>query len=323
MVQGELMLFSGNANPGLARRICQRLGQPLSESVVGRFSDGEIRVEVQANVRGRDVFLVQSTCAPANDNLMELLIMAEACRRSSAGRVTAVMPYFGYARQDRKVQARAPITAKLVAELIQTAGVDRVLTMDLHAGQIQGFFDIPVDNLYAQPTLYQYLRDNLATQDPLETVIVSPDAGGVERARSYAKRLGSGLAIIDKRRSAPNEADVLHIIGEVRDRVAIIIDDMVDTAGTLSKGGHALKEAGAKKIIAVATHAVLSGSAMSRIQESVFDRVIVTDTIPLRESGRTQSKIEVLTVAPTFAEAIRAIHFNDSISRLFLPNEEE
>lgn len=330
-MQGEMMLFSGNANPGLARRICQRLGQPLSESVVSRFSDGEIRVEIGANVRGRDVFLVQSTCAPANDNLMELLIMAEACRRSSAGRITAVMPYFGYARQDRKVQPRAPITAKLVASLIQTAGVDRVLTMDLHAGQIQGFFDVPVDNLYAQPTLYQYVRDNLVSHDPGETVIVSPDAGGVERARSYAKRIGSGLAIIDKRRSAPNEADVLHIIGEVKDKVAIIIDDMVDTAGTLSKGGSALKEAGARKIIAVATHPVLSGAAMKRIQDSVFDRVIVTDTIPLAEVGaagpgsqRVQcAKIEVLTVAPTFAEAIRAIHFNDSISRLFLPLEEE
>jgi ribose-phosphate pyrophosphokinase len=330
-MQGEMMLFSGNANPGLARRICQRLGQPLSESVVSRFSDGEIRVEIGANVRGRDVFLVQSTCAPANDNLMELLIMAEACRRSSAGRITAVMPYFGYARQDRKVQPRAPITAKLVASLIQTAGVDRVLTMDLHAGQIQGFFDVPVDNLYAQPTLYQYVRDNLVTSTPGETVIVSPDAGGVERARSYAKRISSGLAIIDKRRSAPNEAEVLHIIGEVKDKVAIIIDDMVDTAGTLSKGGAALKEAGARRIIAVATHPVLSGNAMKRIQDSVFDRVIVTDTIPLAELGaagpgsqRVQcDKIEVLTVAPTFAEAIRAIHFNDSISRLFLPLEEE
>ncbi|MEQ1500633.1 MAG: ribose-phosphate pyrophosphokinase [Myxococcota bacterium] len=323
-MQGEMMLFTGNANHGLARRICQRLGQPLAESMVGRFSDGEIRVEIGANVRGRDVFLVQSTCAPSNDNLMELLIMAEACRRSSAGRITAVMPYFGYARQDRKVQPRAPITAKLVATLIQAAGVDRVLTMDLHAGQIQGFFDVPVDNLYAQPTLFQYVKDNLVTTDATETVIVSPDAGGVERARSYARRLGAGLAIIDKRRSAPNEADVLHIIGEVKDRVAIIVDDMVDTAGTLCKGGAALKEAGAKRIIALATHPVLSGNAVTRIQESVFDRVIVTDSIPLSEAaGKRCDKIEVLTVAPTFAEAIRAIHFNDSISRLFLPHEDE
>jgi ribose-phosphate pyrophosphokinase len=315
------MLFTGNANPSLGKRICQRLGQPLSDSMVGRFSDGEIRVEINSNVRGRDVFLVQSTCAPANDNLMELLIMAEACRRSSAGRVTAVMPYFGYARQDRKVQPRAPITAKLVAELIQTAGVDRVLTMDLHAGQIQGFFDIPVDNLYAQPTLFQYLKDNLIA-DPRETVIVSPDAGGVERARSYARRLGAGLAIIDKRRSAPNEADVMNIVGEVKDKVVIIVDDMVDTAGTLCKAGLALKGAGARRMLAVATHAILSGQAFMRIQESVFDRVIVTDSIPLPESKRSE-KIEVLTVAPTFAEAIRAIHFNDSISRLFLPDDGE
>ena len=318
---GEMMLFTGNANPGLGRRICQRLGQPLADSMVGRFSDGEIRVEINSNVRGRDVFLVQSTCAPANDNLMELLIMAEACRRSSAGRITAVMPYFGYARQDRKVQPRAPITAKLVAELIQTAGVDRILTMDLHAGQIQGFFDIPVDNLYAQPTLFQYLKDNLVTE-PKETVIVSPDAGGVERARSYARRLSASLAIIDKRRSAPNEADVMNIIGEVKDKVAIIVDDMVDTAGTLCKAGSALKSAGAKRLIAVATHAVLSGQAYSRIQESVFDRVLVTDTIPLGDGKRIE-KIEVLTVAHTFAEAIRAIHFNDSISRLFLPEDDE
>jgi ribose-phosphate pyrophosphokinase len=231
------------------------------------------------------------------------------------------MPYFGYARQDRKVQPRAPITAKLVAELIQTAGVDRVLTMDLHAGQIQGFFDIPVDNLYAQPTLFQYLKDNLIA-DPRETVIVSPDAGGVERARSYARRLSASLAIIDKRRSAPNEADVMNIVGEVKDKVAIIVDDMVDTAGTLCKAGLALKNAGARRMLAVATHAILSGQAFMRIQESVFDRVIVTDSIPLPESKRSE-KIEVLTVAPTFAEAIRAIHFNDSISRLFLPDDGE
>ncbi|MEZ4241167.1 MAG: ribose-phosphate pyrophosphokinase [Myxococcota bacterium] len=321
-MQGELMLFTGNANHGLARRICQRLGQPLSESMVGRFSDGEIRVEVGANVRGRDVFLVQSTCAPANDNLMELLIMAEACRRSSAGRITAVMPYFGYARQDRKVQPRAPITAKLVASLIQTAGVDRVLTMDLHAGQIQGFFDVPVDNLYAQPTLFQYVKDNVVSV-PEETVIVSPDAGGVERARSYARRLGAGLAIIDKRRSSPNEAEVLHIVGEVKGKAAIIVDDMIDTAGTLTKGGAALKAAGAERIMALTTHPVLSGKAVMRIQESVFDRVIVTDSIPLSEDAKRCAKIDVLTVAPTFAEAIRAIHFNDSISRLFLPDEDE
>jgi ribose-phosphate pyrophosphokinase len=320
---GEMMVFAGNSNPSLAKRICQRLGMQLADSTVSRFSDGEIRVEIQANVRGRDVFIVQSTCAPVNDNLMELLIMADACRRSSAGRITAVMPYFGYGRQDRKVQARAPITAKLIANQIQAAGFDRVLTVDLHAGQIQGFFDVPVDNLYAQPLLYEYVRDNLVTSDPTQTVIVSPDAGGVERARSYARRLGAGLAIIDKRRAAPNEAEVQHIVGDVRDRVAIVVDDMVDTAGTLSKGAIGLKEAGAQTIYAVATHPVLSGPAVGRIQESDFARVVVTDTIPLGEAGRGCGKIEVLTVASLFAEAIRAIHFNDSISRLFLPPHEQ
>jgi ribose-phosphate pyrophosphokinase len=320
---GEMMLFAGNSNPSVAKKVAHYLRQPLAPSTVGRFSDGEIRVEIEANVRGRDVFLIQSTCAPSNDNLMELLIMAEAVRRSSSGRVTAVMPYFGYARQDRKVQPRAPITAKLVAELIQTAGVERLLTIDLHAGQIQGFFDIPVDNLYALPVLYQFVKENLVTPDPTETVIVSPDAGGVERARSYAWRLGAGLAIIDKRRSAPNEADVMHIIGDVKDRVAVVVDDMVDTAGTLSKGGRALKAAGARKIVALATHPVLSGSAVARIQESDFDQLVVTDTIPLSEAARRCPKIEVLSVAPLVAEAIRAIHFNDSISRLFLPHETE
>jgi ribose-phosphate pyrophosphokinase len=316
---GEMMVFAGNSNPTLAKRICQRLGMSLADSTPTRFSDGEIRVEIQANVRGRDVFIVQSTCAPVNDNLMELLIMADACRRSSAGRITAVMPYFGYARQDRKVQARAPITAKLIANQIQAAGFDRVLTVDLHAGQIQGFFDVPVDNLYAQPLLYQYIRDNLVTADPMQTVIVSPDAGGVERARSYARRLGAGLAIIDKRRSAPNEAEVQHIVGDVKDRVCIVVDDLVDTAGTLSKGGQGLKEAGATTIFAAATHPVLSGPAVNRIQESDFARLVVTDSIPLSDAARACGKIEVLSVASLFAEAIRAIHFNDSISRLFLP----
>ncbi len=318
-MQAEMVVFSGGSNPQVTRKICQRLGQPVADCMVGRFSDGEVRVEVNANVRGRDVFLVQSTCAPANDNLMELLIMAEAVRRASAGRITAVMPYFGYARQDRKVQPRAPITAKLVASLIERAGIDRVLTMDLHAGQIQGFFDVPVDNLYAQPTLYQYLRDNLLTTDPSQTVIVSPDAGGVERARSYAKRLNTGLAIIDKRRSGPNESEVMHIVGDVKDKVAIVIDDMIDTGGTLTKGGQAVREAGASRIYAMATHAVLSGPAVGRISESAFERVVVTDTIPLSKEAHACEKIEVLTVAALFAEAIRAIHFNDSISRLFLP----
>ncbi len=322
MMYGEMVLFSGNANPEVAKKIAHRLGQTVAEAMVGHFSDGEVRVELRSNVRGRDVYLVQSTCAPANDNLMELLIMAEACRRSSAGRITAVMPYFGYARQDRKVQPRAPITAKLVASLLQTAGIDRVLTMDLHAGQIQGFFDVPVDNLYAQPILFQYLKDEVVTADPSDTVIVSPDAGGVERARSYAQRLGSGLAIIDKRRSRPNEAAVMHIVGDVKDKVAIVVDDMVDTAGTLTKGGVAVKEAGARRVCAVATHPVLSGPAVSRLKDSVYDRIVVTDSVPLSEEAAAMENIKVLTVASLFAEAIRAIHFNDSISRLFLPADD-
>ena len=320
-MHGEIVLFSGNANPGVAQRICQRLGQPLAPARVGRFSDGEIRVELEHNVRGRDVFLIQSTCAPSNDSLMELMIMAEACKRSSAGRITAVMPYFGYARQDRKVQARAPITAKLVATLIQAAGIDRVLTMDLHAGQIQGFFDVPVDNLYVQPLFYHYIHDHILTRDPSQTVIVSPDAGGVERARNYAKRLGCGLAIIDKRRDRPNESEVLHIVGDVKDKVAVLIDDMIDTAGTLTKGGSAVKEHGAKAVWAMATHPVLSGPAITRLQASEFHKVVVTDTIPLNGEAEAADLIQMMTVAPLFAEAIRAIHFNDSISRLFLADE--
>jgi ribose-phosphate pyrophosphokinase len=312
---GEIVLFTGNANPLLAERICQRLGVPLGAAKVGRFSDGEIRVEIEQNVRGRDVFLIQPTCSPANDNLMELLIMTEACQRASAGRVTAVMPYYGYARQDRKVAPRAPISAKLVAQLIQAAGVDRVLTMDLHAGQIQGFFDIPVDNLYALPVLLRHLRDNLATPDPSDTVIVSPDAGGVERARSFARRIGAGLAIIDKRRPGPNELEVMNIVGDVDGKTAVIVDDMIDTAGTLVKGGEAVKKAGAKRVFAMATHAVLSGSAYQKIAESSYERVVVTDSVPHANPG---PKVETLTVGALFAEAIRAIHFNDSISRLFL-----
>ena len=318
---GEIVLFTGNANPELARKICTHMDKQLSPAMIGRFSDGEIRVELHANVRGRDVFLIQSTCSPSSDNLMELMIMAEACKRSSAGRVTAVIPYFGYARQDRKVQPRAPITARLMADLLQASGIERVLTMDLHAGQIQGFFDIPVDNLYAQPLLYSHMRDRLV-RDPQNTVMVSPDAGGTERARSYAKRLHSSLAIIDKRRSGPNEAEVMHIIGNVKDQVAVVVDDMVDTAGTLTKGGAAVREHGAKSISAVATHAVLSGTAVERLKNSVFDKLIVTDTIPLSTEAKELDMIEVVSVAPLFAEAIRSIHFNDSISRLFLTDDE-
>ncbi|MCB9662543.1 MAG: ribose-phosphate pyrophosphokinase [Alphaproteobacteria bacterium] len=312
---GELTLFTGNANPAVAARIAEHLGVSLGAARVGRFSDGETRVEILQNVRGRDVFLVQSTCAPANDNLVELLVMAEACKRSSAGRITAVIPYFGYARQDRKVAPRAPITARLVADLLQAAGIDRVLTMDLHAGQIQGFFSIPVDNLYAQPLLLRDLEQRLEGR---EVVVVSPDAGGVERARSYAKRLDATLAIIDKRRSKPNESEVLHIVGDVSGRTAVLIDDMIDTAGTLTKGGQAVIEGGAKEVLAVATHPVLSGPAVERIASSAFQQVVVSDTIPLSTQAAATSKLEVVSVASLFAEAIRAIHYNDSISRLFL-----
>ncbi len=312
---GDMTLLTGNSNRALAARISEALGVPLGDARVSRFSDGEIRVEIHENVRGRDVFIVQSTCAPSNDHLMELLIMADACKRASAGRITAVIPYFGYARQDRKVQARAPITAKLIADLIHAAGIERVLTMDLHAGQIQGFFNLPVDNLYAQPLLYRHLEAELAGKP---SVMVSPDAGGVERARSYAKRLETTLAIIDKRRSKPNEAEVSHIIGDVRERTAVLIDDMIDTAGTLAKGGQAVAGAGAASVMAVATHAVLSGPAVERIAGSVFDKVIVTDTIPLSAEAQACGKIQQVSVAPLFANAIQAIHANDSISRLFL-----
>lgn len=312
---GELLIFSGNANKQLAMGICQHLGIQLSAAKVGKFSDGETRVELQQNVRGRDVFLIQSTCAPTNDNLMELLIMAEAAKRSSAGRITAVMPYFGYARQDRKVAARQPITARLVADLIQASGVDRVLTIDLHAGQIQGFFSIPVDNLYAQPVLLQHIKEKMVDDN---TSIISPDAGGVERARSYAWRLGTDLAVIDKRRTGPNESKVMHIVGDVKDKRCIIIDDMIDTAGTLTKGAAGVMKHGAKSVYAVATHPVFSGPAIERIEASSFEGMVVTDTIPLSEEAKENGKIEVLSVAPLLAKAIRSIHFNDSISRLFL-----
>ncbi len=314
LVVPELVLFNGNSNPALAQAVARELGEELGGARVNRFSDGEIQVEITRNVRGRDVFLVQSTCSPANENLMELLIMVDACKRASADRVTAVIPYYGYARQDRKAAPRAPITAKLVADILTRAGVHRVLTMDLHAGQIQGFFDIPVDNLFAGPTLREFVRTNLPMEN---TVIVSPDAGGVERARSFAKPLGCGLAIVDKRRSGPNLAEALHVIGDVRDKDVIIIDDMIDTAGTLAKGAQALKDHGAQRVFAVATHAVLSGPAVSRIEESVLERVIVTDTIPLRPEAEACAKLATVSVANVLAHAIRSIHDHDSVSALF------
>jgi len=309
-----IRIFSGNANIPLGERIANHLGRRLDGAKVSKFSDGEINVDIAENVRGRDVFLVQPTCAPANDHLMELLILCDACKRASAGRITAVIPYYGYARQDRKVKPRVPITARLVADLLSTAGIERVLTMELHAGQIQGFFDMPVDNLYCSGMLSDYIDRNL---DMTDGVVVSPDAGGVERARAFAKRLGLGLAIIDKRRSGPNVAEVMHIIGDVKGRRVLIVDDMIDTAGTLTKAANALADAGATSVSAVATHAVLSGPAVSRIEDSALEKVIVTDTIPLAAPAAACAKIETVSVSQLFAEAIRAIHHNDSVSRLF------
>ena len=310
----DIKLFSGNANQALANRIAAALGSPMGHASVSKFSDGEINVDIQENVRGRDVFLIQPTCAPTNNNLMELLIMVDACKRASAGRITAVVPYYGYARQDRKAAPRVPITAKLVADLLTVAGVDRVLTMELHAGQIQGFFNIPVDNLFSSSHLCEHLHGNIPTDN---AVIVSPDAGGVERARAVAKRLKAGLAIVDKRRSGPNVAEVMHLIGDVEGKNAILVDDMIDTAGTLTKAAQAVMDGGACSVSAVATHAVLSGPAVERISASPLQKVVVTDTIPLSKAAEDSGKMHVVSVSPLFAEAIRAIHHHDSVSRLF------
>jgi ribose-phosphate pyrophosphokinase len=312
-IDGELKVFSGNANRPLAEKVCDYLGISLGNAEVKTFSDGEISVEINENVRGKDVFIIQPTCPPVNDNLMELLIMIDAARRASAGRITAVIPYYGYARQDRKVAPRQPISAKLVANLITVAGASRVLTMDLHAGQIQGFFDIPVDNLFARPVLLHYLKEHF--KDDL--VIVSPDAGGVERARAFAKRLDASLAIIDKRRERANVAEVMNIIGDVKGKTAVIVDDMVDTGGTLTKAALALLDKGASAVYACCTHPVLSGNAVQRIAESPIKELIVTDTIPLSEEARKCSKIKVLSVGKLFGEAVRRIHLNESVSVLF------
>lgn len=314
-MEDKIRIFCGNSNPGLAADICAKLGMPLGQAKVKTFSDGEIRVEIGENVRGRDVYIVQSTCSPTNNNLMELLIMMDALKRASAAKITTVIPYYGYARQDRKVAPRSPITSKLVADLLTTAGADRVMTVDLHAGQIQGFFDIPVDNLYAAPEILDYLRNNLVNDT---TVIVSPDAGGTERARAFAKRLSSSLAIIDKRRSGPNISEVMNLIGDVRGKVAIIVDDMVDTAGTLTQAAKALREHGASAIYACATHGVLSGPAIERIEASDIQEMVITDTIPLSEVAAQSGKIKVLSVAGLLAEAIRRIHCNESVSSLFV-----
>ena len=309
-----MKIFTGNANPGLAGEICERMNIPLAKADVTRFSDGEINVQILDNVRGSDVFVVQPTAAPVNRNLMELLIMIDALKRASASRITAVLPYYGYSRQDRKVQPRVPITAKLVADLITTAGANRVLTIDLHAGQIQGFFNIPVDNLFAASVLLDYLR----TKQFKDLTLVSPDAGGVERTRAFAKRLNASLAIIDKRREKANVAQVMHIIGDVKGHDCLLLDDMVDTAGTLTEGVAALKNAGAGAIMAACSHAVLSGPAIQRINDSALDEVIVTNTIALDSKRKECRKLKVLSVAPLLSEAMTRIHEETSLSSLFV-----
>lgn len=315
MAYDSLMVFTGNANPRLAEDVVKHLNIHLGRATVGRFSDGEVMVEILENVRGKDVFLLQSTCPPANDNLMEVLVMVDALKRASAGRVTTAIPYLGYARQDRRPRsARVPITAKVVANMLTSVGVDRVLTMDLHSDQIQGFFDIPVDNIYSTPILlgdlWKHGHDNL--------VVVSPDVGGVVRARAVAKRLESDLAIIDKRRPKPNVAAVMNIIGEVEGRTCVIMDDMVDTAGTLCKAAQALKDHGAAKVIAYCTHPVLSGNAVQRVADSVLDELVVTDTIPLRDEAKACPRIRQISIAELLAETMLRISNEESVSSLFM-----
>ena len=311
-----MAVFTGNANPALAQDIVRHLMQPLGRAMVGRFSDGEIQVEIMENVRGKDVFLVQSTCPPTNENLMELLVMADACRRASAGRITAVIPYLGYARQDRRQRAmRVPITARLVADMIGCAGVNRVLTVDLHADQIQGFFSVPVDNVYASPVLL----GEVWKQKYENMIVVSPDVGGVVRARALARRLDNAdLAIIDKRRQRANESQVMNIIGDVRGRSCILVDDLVDTAGTLCQAAQALKDEGAVRVIAYITHPVLSGKAVERVSNSALDELVVTDTIPLGEEARKCKRIRVLSVAELLAETMRRIRDEESVSSLYV-----
>jgi ribose-phosphate pyrophosphokinase len=308
-----LKIFTGNSNTDLVEKIAKDLGTAVGKSLVRNFSDGEINVEIDESVRGMDVFVVQSICHPVNNNLMELLILIDALKRASAERITAVLPYYGYARQDRKVSPRAPITAKLIADLITTAGASRILTVDLHAGQIQGFFNIPVDHLFAAPVLLEYLK-----QLKNDLVIVSPDAGGVERARAYAKRLNTSLAIIDKRRESPNVSQVMNIIGDVSGMVAILVDDLVDTGGTLARAAYALMEKGAKSIYACCTHPVLSGKAVEILSEAPFKEVVVTDTIPLGKEAKACPKIKVLSVSSLLADAIRRIYEDESVSCLFI-----
>ena len=315
MAYNALMVFTGNANAKLAADVAKHLQVDLGRADVGRFSDGEVNVEIQEHVRGRDVFVLQSTCAPSNDNLMELLVMVDALKRASAGRITAAIPYFGYARQDRRSRSmRVPIAAKLVANMLMAAGVDRVMTMDLHAEQIQGFFDIPVDNIYGLPIMLEDVQKHYMDN----AIVVSPDHGGVVRARSLAKRLECDLAIIDKRRPKANVAEVMNIIGDVSGRNCIIMDDIVDTAGTLAKAASALKQHGAQKVIAYCTHPVLSGPAVERVNNSDIDELVVTDTIPLRDDARQCKRIRQLSVAEIMAETIRRISNEDSVSSLFI-----
>jgi len=310
----SLVVFAGNSNLELAHDICRHIGIKLGDAKVQTFSDGEIQVEIRENVRGKDVFVLQSTCAPVNDHLVELLLMIDAFKRSSAQRITAVLPYYGYARQDKKVAPRVPISAKLMADLIETAGANRIITMDLHAGQIQGFFNVPVDNLFAAPVLLQYMRENF----PNNTVIVSPDAGGVERARAFAKRMNALLAIIDKRREAPNKVEAMHVVGDVEGKIAVILDDMVDTAGTLTLGAEALKERGAAEVHACCSHAVLSGPAVDRINDSVIETLVVTNSIPMGQKAKASNKLRVLYVSKLLAEAIHRAHTGSSVSSLFV-----
>jgi len=313
MINGEMKIFSGNSNPKLAEEICKQLNVSLSKAFVGRFSEGEVRVKIEENVRGKDVFVIQPTCPPVNDNLMELLIMIDAIRRSSAKRITAVIPYFGYARQDRKDMPRVPITAKLVANILTAAGASRILTIDLHASQIQGFFDIPLDHLFAVKVLMDYFEKKKIEN----LVVVSPDVGGIKMARAYAKRIGADLAIVDKRRVDDKETEVMNIMGDVKGKNAVLVDDMIATAGSLVEAAQALKNAGAKDIYAAATHPVLSGPAVERIKKSVLKEVLVTNTIPVDDSKRANDRVRVLSVAPLLAEAIKRIHNEESVSSLF------
>ena len=310
----DLMVFTGNANPDLAKKIVDHLGMPLGNVSVAQFSDGEIAVELHDNVRGRDVFVVQSTCAPTNDNLMELIVMVDALRRASAGRITAVVPYFGYARQDRRVRsARVPITAKVVADMMVGVGVDRVLTVDLHAEQIQGFFDVPVDNVYGSPVLLE----DIEAQKFEDLIVVSPDIGGVVRARAVAKQLGIDLAIIDKRRPRANVAEVTHIIGDIEGRTCLLVDDIIDTAGTLCSAAKALKAQGAKKVVAYCTHPVLSGKAIENINNSELDQLVVADSIPLSQAAKECPRIRSLTLSKMLAEAMRRLSNEESLSAMF------